>query len=125
MGRAASAAGANAQAVLLFDSALDLHRTISDRLGIALDLNSQGDEFWQLQAQQAALAAWWQAREIARRIGLPLARQLDGIFDQVAQAVGAQAFRQLEVDLSVHAEEWRQAGVAAARQAVAAGQPGA
>jgi tetratricopeptide (TPR) repeat protein len=125
LGRAAGAAGAYAQAALLHDQSLAVHRKIGDRFGQTLNLKDQGDTFWQLGVQQAALAAWWQAREMARRIGLPLARQLDGVFGQVAQAVGAQAFRQLEADLSVHAEEWRQAGVAAARQAVAADQPGA
>jgi hypothetical protein len=49
---------------------------------------------------------------------MPLAQQLDGIFEQVAQAVGAEAYRQLEADLAAHAEERRQEGVVAARQAV-------
>lgn len=119
MGRAAAAAESHAQAVTLFEQGIDLYRRIGELFSQALVLNWQGKSFLALDAQQPALAAWWQARDIARRIGLPLARQLDEVFRQIAQQVGAQAFAQLEADLQSQAEAWRQAGVEAARQALA------
>lgn len=120
MARAATAAGNHAQAVLLNEESLSIHRRIGEQFGQTLNLNDQGNAFAQLGAMQPALAAWWQARAIARRIGLPLAGQLEGLFLQFAQQVGAQDFAQIEAGLKDQAEEWRQAGVEAARQALAA-----
>jgi len=118
MGRAAAVAESHQQATALFEECIRLYRSIGEQFSQAIVLNWQADSFLRAELQQAALGAWWQAREIARRIGMPLAQQLDGIFEQVAQAVGAEAYRQLEADLAAHAEERRQEGVVAARQAV-------
>jgi tetratricopeptide (TPR) repeat protein len=118
MARAARAAGAGEQAVLLDAEAVNTFRSIGDQLGQALALNDQGRAFWAAENQQAALAAWWQAREIAHRIDMSLARKLDGLFAQVAGQAGAAQYAQLEAGLRDHAEAWRQEGIAAARRAL-------
>ncbi len=69
-----------------------------------------------LQAQQAALGAWWQARQIAHAIGAPQARNLDELFAQFSQQLDAATWMQLQRDLAANAEMWRQQAVAALRQ---------
>jgi hypothetical protein len=81
-----------------------------------LSLSDQGSAFWQLQAQQAALGAWWQARQIAHAIGAPQAHNLDALFAQFAQQLGAGAWAQFETELATNAESWRRYAVDALRQ---------
>lgn len=116
LARAAAIVGNHPQAVLLLEESLEIHRAVGERFGQALNLDGQGDGFWVLEMQQPALAAWWQARQIAQAIGMSITRKLDNLFNQVAQVLGPQQFAQLESDLAAHAEEWRTAGVAALQQ---------
>lgn len=118
MARAAAAAGQHGQAVMLIEESLELHRSIGERLGQAFNLDDQGNSLWELELQQAALGAWWQARGLAHTIGLPLAQRLDSLFTQLAQQVDEEAWRQLESDLATQAEAWRQAGVTTVRHSL-------
>jgi tetratricopeptide (TPR) repeat protein len=117
MGRAAAAAGQHEQAALLHDQSLAVHRAIGERLGQALNLDDQADAFWELGLQQAAYGAWWQARALAKAIGLPLAARLDSTFARLEQELGSDTYQALIAELPVQAEVWRQEAIAALRQA--------
>ena len=108
--------GRLAAAVMALDEALSIDRSIHDRFGELLDLNDQGNALWQMQAQQAALGAWWQARQLAHAIGASQARNLDALFAQLAQQLEAAAWAQLQNDLAANAETWRQQAVDALRR---------
>jgi tetratricopeptide (TPR) repeat protein len=116
MGRSAAAAGSHAQAILLMDQSLIILRSIDSRFGQLISLNDQGEAFWALEAQDAALGAWWQAQELAHAIGAPQARNLDQLFAQIAQQVGPDAWTQLQAGLAGNAEAWREQAVDAIRQ---------
>ncbi|MBM3226472.1 MAG: tetratricopeptide repeat protein, partial [Candidatus Tectomicrobia bacterium] len=116
MGRAAAAAGQQAQAVLLHEQSLAVHRGIGERLGQAWNLNGQGAALLALGLHQAAFGAWWQARALARAIGLPLAARLDQAFAQIGQEQGQEAYQALIAALDVQAEAWRLEAVATLRQ---------
>ncbi len=118
MAQAAAAAQSFVQAIMLAEESLMLHRRIGEQMGQAFNLDDQGNWLNQIEEEQAALGAWWQALAIAQRIGLPQAQRLQGIFAQVAQNAG-EGWPQLQADLNAHAEAWRLAGVAAARSALA------
>jgi len=115
--RAAGAAEQHGRAALFDEWSLAIHRAIGERWGQILNLQHQAEALWALKAQGAALAAWWQAREIARAIGAPQAGQLDALFGQVEQQIGAEQYQALAADLQAHAEERRQEAIAALRQA--------
>ena len=104
-----------AAAVLALDEALSIDRSIHDQHGEMLDLSDQGNALWVLQAQQAALGAWWQARQIAHAIGASQAHTLDELFAQFSQQLDAAAWTQLQRDLAANAEVWRRQAVAALR----------
>jgi tetratricopeptide (TPR) repeat protein len=116
MGRAAAAAGSHAQAVILFDEALNLLRTINDQWGQALSLEGQAQSFWNLEAIVPALAAFYQAGEIFRAINVAAKVTLiNSIFAQVEQQLGEQEFAKLHADLQSQAEEMRQEAIQSLR----------
>ena len=94
-----------------------MHRAIGERLGQAFNLNEQANALWGLGLRQAALGAWWQARNLARAIGLPLAARLDSTFAQREQELGQDAYQALMAELPTQAEVWQQEAIEALRQA--------
>jgi len=117
MGRAAAAAGQHEQAALLHDQSLAVHRAIGERLGQAFNLDDQADALWELGSQQAAYGAWWQARALARALGLPLVARLDSVFARLEQELGSDTYQALIAELPAQAEVWRQEAIEALRQA--------
>jgi hypothetical protein len=117
MGRAAAAARQHAQAALLHDQSLAVHRAIGERLGQMLNLDGQADALWELQVHQAALGAGWQARALAQALGSPLAARLDNTFVRLEQELGRDAYQALIAELPVQAEVWRQEAIETLRQA--------
>ncbi len=116
MGRAAAAAGSHAQAVLLFDEALNILREIDDQWGQALSLKGQAQSFWSLQFAVPALAAWHLAGQIFGAIhAASEAALINSIFAQIQQQLGEQEFAQLVSVLQTRAEEVRQEAVQALR----------
>jgi hypothetical protein len=101
-----------AQAILLFEEALNLFRHIRDRWGEALALEGQGKELLKLEATDAGLAALWQAREIFRTLDASSAQRLDAFFEQMQARVDTQVW----AGLAIGAEAMRQAGVETVRQ---------
>src|SRR5207249_1925634 len=95
LGRAASLAEQPAQAILLFEEALNLFRHIRDHWGEALALEGQGEELLKLEAEamNAGLAALWQAREIFRTLDASSAQRLDAFFEQMQARVDTQVGR--------------------------------
>jgi tetratricopeptide (TPR) repeat protein len=120
MVRTAHKAGDYVRAVLLAEEAVKIYRQITDRFGVMLALNDQGNALWALELHEAALAAWWQARIIAHAIGDSTAQRLDSLFTNVAQQLGDEQWTQLAADLAANAETMRTAAIASLRS-----QPGA
>lgn len=115
LGRALSAAGQKERAVLLFESALTLHRALGDGWGIFLDLLTQGEELLGMPNQLiTALAGYTLAHEAALAVGAPEAEQVEARVEVVLRQLsdklpeqGAQLRKALEDD----AEALRAQGV--------------
>ena len=126
MGRTAHAAKAHHQAVSLAEQALQIYRGIgNDAFDEALAIEDQGNALLELGEQDAAIAAWWQARELFRAISDEgNASRLDDVFANVAQHLGDD-WPALEAQLREGAEAMRAAAVAklAAQQAAGAAAP--
>jgi tetratricopeptide (TPR) repeat protein len=116
MGRAAKSAGDHARAILLIEEAVKIYRQITDDWSQGIVLGWQGESFFQLELDDAAIAAMWRARELMRSSGNPQAQQFDELFAQFAQS-GDETKTLLDV-LPTQAETIRQEAIAAIQKAV-------
>ena len=126
MGRTAHAAKAHHQAVSLAEQALLIYRGMgNDAFDEALAIEDQGNALLELGEQDTAIAAWWQTRELWRKIDVDRhVKRLDQVFANVAQHLGDD-WPALEAQLREGAEAMRAAAVAklAAQQAAGAAAP--
>lgn len=102
--REAADQGRTAEAVLLFESALTVHRALGDAWGVFLDLSGQGEAFLATPGQlPAALVCLGRAAEVAKAVEAPQAEKAEARYEVV--------MRQLAERFPPKVEELRQMGV--------------
>ena len=113
LGQAAGLAGSHAQAVSLLEQSIEINKAVSEKRHMCQALVAQAQSLFQLGAYDAAFAAWWQVRAIARAIGFaPMVARVDDIFSQFEPQTDPAQWRALIQALEKDAEGIRLAVVA-------------